>query len=332
MSRLSAKRILPVIVSLAIVAAAATVLVRTVGRIDMAEVVNSFRSIDVASLIAAATFAAGALLSLAVYEVAMLRYIESGMRDRRPFLTALIAYPVGAAVGFGALSGGAVRYRFYSAAGLSAFDLGKVVVLSTMPYAAGLGFLCGVSLVTNPAEAGRMMTLSTGTALAIGAGLLAAHAAYVVAVLRVRGPLRLKRFDLELPSPRMTAIQYALGLTEVLCAVTVLWVLLPAEAQIAFLPFVAVYVLAILAGLLSSVPAGLGVFEAVLLLMLRDVPQEALLGAVLAYRLIYQVVPFVAGLCLFVGWEAWSRRHLLPGAVQPVPGKVSGTTEIDSRP
>jgi uncharacterized membrane protein YbhN (UPF0104 family) len=48
--------------------------------------------------------------------------------------------------------------------------------------------------------------------------------------------------------------------------------------------------------------------------MLRDIPPDGLLGAVLAYRLIYELVPFVVGVLLFVGWEAWSRRHLFRGA------------------
>ena len=50
-----------------------------------------------------------------------------------------------------------------------------------------------------------------------------------------------------------------------------------------------------------------------LLLMLRDVPPEALLGSVLAYRLIYELVPLAAGIALFAGWEAWNRRHLVLG-------------------
>lgn len=331
MTRSRLKRILPVVVSLAIVAAAATVLLRTLAGIDAAEVAASFRAIAPGTLALAALFTAGALLSLATYEVVMLRYLRSGIPDRRPFLTGLIAYPIGVAVGLGALSGGAVRYRFYSAAGLSTFDIGKVVVLSAMPYAAGLGLLCGISLVGDPRAAASLIGIGQGAALAIGVALITAHLAYVAAVLRLRGPLGRGRFRFELPDPRMTATQYLLGVAEVLCAIAVLWVLLPAGSTSGFLPFVAVYVLAILAGLLSSVPAGLGVFEAALLLMLRDVPEEALLGAVLAYRLVYQLVPFAVALLLFVGWEAWSRRHP-PGALQPVPGSVSGTTEIDSLP
>ena len=310
-------RVIPALVSGAIIAVAALVLYRTLGRVDAADVARQFGAIPAADLVLAASFTALAFLSLAVYEVAMLRYITSGLPDWRPFLTALIAYPVGHAVGFGALSGGAVRYRFYASEGLSTFDVGKVIVLSAMPYAAGLGLLCGASLVFDATGAASLLQATPRTVMVGGALLLAAHAAYLLAILRVRGPVDLRWFRLELPSPRMTAIQYGLGLVDALCGIAVLYVLLPAGYDIAFTSFAAVYVIAIFVGLLSSVPAGLGVFESMLLLMLRDVPPEALLGSVLAYRLIYELVPLAAGIALFAGWEAWNRRHLVLGRPSP---------------
>jgi uncharacterized membrane protein YbhN (UPF0104 family) len=303
-------RVLPALLSAIIIIAAGIVLLRAFRGISLADVAARFAAIPAAGLWLAAAFTSLLMLSLAVYEVVMLRYIRSGLPDTRPFLTALVAYPIGHAVGFGALSGGAIRYRSYAAAGLSTFDIGKVVVLSAMPYAAGLGLLCGISLIADSTEAARLLPVDVGTAQLIGWILIAAHLAYVAVVLKRPGPIRLRWFDVELPTPPMTAVQYGLGLVDAVSAIAVLYVLLPEGAAIGFLPFAAVYVLAIVAGLLSSVPAGLGVFESMMLLMLRDIPPDALLGAVLAYRLIYELVPFVVGVSLFVGWEAWSRRHL----------------------
>jgi uncharacterized membrane protein YbhN (UPF0104 family) len=302
-------RTLPALLSGIIIVAAGVVLYRAFRGIGIADVAERFAAIPATSLWLAAAFTSLAMLSLAIYEVAMLRYIRSGLPDRWPFLTALAAYPIGHAVGFGALSGGAVRYRSYAAAGLSTFDVGKVVLLSAMPYAAGLGLLCGISLIADSAEAARLLPIDAGTARLIGAALIVAHLAYLALVMKRRGPIRLRWFDLELPTPRMTAVQYGLGMVDAVSAIAVLYVLLPDGTSIGFLPFAAVYVLAVLAGLLSSVPAGLGVFESMLLLMLREVPADGLLGAVLAYRLVYELVPFAVGVSLFIGWEAWSRRH-----------------------
>ena len=48
-----------------------------------------------------------------------------------------------------------------------------------------------------------------------------------------------------------------------------------------------------MAGQLSNVPAGLGVLEAALFLMLPQVPPGKLVGAVLAYRAVYEVLPLL---------------------------------------
>ena len=41
---------------------------------------------------------------------------------------------------------------------------------------------------------------------------------------------------------------------------------------------------------------------------LTNVPAEELLGAVLAYRLVYELLPFVTGLLLLLAYEAWAPR------------------------
>lgn len=303
------KRLLPGLVSAIIITVAAVVLYRTLSAIDPAEVAASFRALPASSLAWAGIFTGLALAALSSYEVVMLRHLRPGLPRARPALAGLIAYPVGHAVGFGAFSGGAIRYRLYQPLGLGPLEMGKVIVLSALPYAAGLGVLCAVALVFAAPAAAPRLGLSPAGAVILGTALLATHAAYVLAVVRVRGTLKLRWFEAELPGPRLTAFQYVLGLAEVLAAVAVLYVLLPDGATGGFLPFVAVYVVAILAGLLSSVPAGLGVFESMLLLLLRDVPPESLLGAVLAYRLVYELLPFLLGLLLFLGWELLAKRR-----------------------
>jgi len=76
---------------------------------------------------------------------------------------------------------------------------------------------------------------------------------------------------------------------------------------IAFLPFIAVYLASVLAGVLSHVPAGLGVLESMLLLLMPQVPPEQLLAAVLTYRAIYEVIPLVIALALWGSYEMVAR-------------------------
>ena len=301
-------KLLPPIASFVIIAIAAIVLWRRLALVDPTGVAESFAAIHGSVLLLAGLFTSGAYFAMALYEVQMLRYLRPTASWQRPFVTGLIAYPIGHAIGLGAFSGGAIRYRIYSAAGLGAADIGKLILLSVMPFASGLGLLAGVAMIAETYEAAAVLHVQPQIVTMIGAGLLATHVIYVAMVVgRVR-PLGSWVPAFELPSPRLTTIQYLLGVAEVLCAIAVLYVLLPPGAGISFPAFVAVYVTAIAAGALSGVPAGLGVFESILLVTLTDVPAESLLGAILAYRLVYELLPFISGLLLLLAYEAWAPR------------------------
>jgi uncharacterized membrane protein YbhN (UPF0104 family) len=299
-------RWLPALASLAVIVLAGAVLWREVRHVRPAAIMASFATIPAQALVLAGLGTAVAWLALALYEIRMLRYLRPTTGWRRPFVTALIAYPVGHAVGFGAFSGGAIRYRLYTAAGFSAADIGKLILLSVMPYGAGVGLLAGAALLVDPATTAAALRLEPHILLVIGIVLLLLQVLYAALVAARVRPLGRLLPSFELPSPRLTAAQYLLGLIEVLGAIATLYVLLPPGAEIGFATFTAVYIAAVLAGALSGVPAGLGVFESVLFLAFPQLPAETLLGTVLADRLVYELIPFVFGLLLLLAYEAWA--------------------------
>jgi phosphatidylglycerol lysyltransferase len=91
----------------------------------------------------------------------------------------------------------------------------------------------------------------------------------------------------------------------------VLYLLLPDSIGIGYLAFLGAYLASVLVGVLSHVPAGLGVLESMLLLLLPDVPPEQLLAAVLMYRVIYEIVPVLCSLALWFSFEGFSRDGAL---------------------
>jgi uncharacterized membrane protein YbhN (UPF0104 family) len=105
----------------------------------------------------------------------------------------------------------------------------------------------------------------------------------------------------------MTALQLIVGVIDVGLVSSILYLLLPESAGIGSLPFLAVYLASVLAGVLSHVPAGLGVLESMLLLLLPDVPPEQLLAAVLMYRVFYEIIPAIGALLLWGAYEGFAR-------------------------
>jgi len=305
--RFRLRSVLTVAVTLGIFYLAASVLQRQLDGVQWADVLVHLREVRWFTVVATLVCCAISYSSLAYHEVlAVAEAADNGScSQRRAIATALVAYPIGHAVGVGALSGGAVRLRWYTAAGLSLSEVGQVVVLCTIPYAVGLGVWFSVSLLWRGEIAAALLHVPTSWATALALAFLLFHVGYVTATFRVRGhwqwPRWLGGLSLKLPSGPLTRMQYLLGVVDVGAAAGILYLFLPSSIGMSYVEFLPLYVLCIMAALASNVPAGLGVFEFVLLVMLPHVPPSQLLGAMLLYRCVYEVVPLawaVFGLAL----------------------------------
>jgi uncharacterized membrane protein YbhN (UPF0104 family) len=242
----------------------------------------------------------------------------------KPVITALIAFPLGHAVGQALLSGSALRYRMYAPAGFSATEVGATVLLCGLPYLLAFGLLLDLALVFGADALAPLFRISSEWLFVLGCIGLAKDAGYLLFVWRRKKPVRLGGWAVNVPPLRMTALQLVVGVVDIVLISSVLYLLLPDSADIALLPFIAVYLASILVGVVSHVPAGLGVLESMLLLLMPHVPPEQLLASVLLYRVIYEVIPLVIALGIWGTYELVAndgarRRLLRPESVQRPP-------------
>ncbi len=88
-----------------------------------------------------------------------------------------------------------------------------------------------------------------------------------------------------------------------------LFVLLPTDT-IGWPAFLAVFSIAVALGVISHVPGGLGVFETVIVAALGHTANvDQVLGALVLYRLIYNVLPLALAVVFVVGAEVRSLMH-----------------------
>ena len=294
-------------VSVALACVAAGVLWRTFQRIRFEDVVAQVRALPASTLALAAQCSAGAFTTLALYEVAVVRYVKHCIGRAKPMLTAYIAFPLGHAVGQAMLSGGALRYRMYTPAGFSATEVGATVLLANLPYGLAFGLFFDLSLVFAADRLETFFRIPAHWLFTLGCIGLAKDFGYALLVIARKKPIRLGGWAVPLPTPAMTALQLIVGAIDVGLISMILYLLLPDTAGIGYLPFLAVYLASVLAGVLSHVPAGLGVLESMLLLLLPDVPPEQLLAAVLMYRVFYEIVPVLVSLALWGAYESFAR-------------------------
>ncbi len=278
------------------------------GQYHWRDVLQHVHAISTAKLLRAALFTVAGYGCLTLYDALAVHFAGARVPYLRIALISFMGYAIGHNVGLNTLSGGAIRYRAYTALGLGAKQIGTIIAFGTVTFLLGAGLLLGVSLLTQAGKSGSALHVHSSLAMLAGGLLLAAVAAYLWLVFTRHEPLRFGRVVIPVPKPRIALAQIGVACADLLCAASVLYVLLPQQAAISFGAFAGIYLIAIAAGVISNVPGGIGVFEAILLLLLQSVPKDRLLGALVAYRAIYYFAPFALALILLGAHEVWAHR------------------------
>jgi phosphatidylglycerol lysyltransferase len=266
---------------------------RELAHIHLSDIRQALYQVPASGLLLAALGTLGSYLALTGYDVLALRHLGHALPYPRVALTSFMANAVGHNLGMAMLSAGMIRLRLYTAAGLSATEVTGLAALVGLNFGLGVTLVCGVAMLLDPAKAGPLLHLQADSARALGAVLLILVAIYPGSGLLRRTPVQLRNWKIRLPAPGIALGQLILAAADLGCAAAALYWLLPADAAVSFPVFLGVYVMAVLLGIASHVPAGLGVFETVLLLALPGVPRDGLLAAILAYRAIYYLAPLV---------------------------------------
>ncbi|HJS89343.1 MAG TPA: bifunctional lysylphosphatidylglycerol flippase/synthetase MprF [Steroidobacteraceae bacterium] len=317
--------------ALLVFGAVAYVLHREIARLHFNKVFAHLQAIPRTHVLAALGFTAVSYWVLSGYDVLALRYLRKRLRYGRILFTSFIASAFGHTLGFAAFTGGAIRFRLYASAGVTAVEVATVAAFASLSIAIGLATLAGISFFLAPAQSAAVLPLGHDLTFLVGSLLLAAVTAYALWSSLSRGVLEIRGWALRAPGPTIGLPQIVLGVLDLSLAGSVLWWLLPSGSHIGFLPFVGAYAIAVIAGIVSHVPGGIGVFETVMLLILGGIPPEALLGSLLAYRAIYYFVPLLFGAVLF-GYKELSatRAHFARAReraamyVAPVAPQIAG--------
>jgi phosphatidylglycerol lysyltransferase len=272
-------------------------------QIDFHLLVSALRATPIASLAAALAATALSYLALVGYDVSGLRYA----RARAPLKTILLAsfcgFAVGNCVGLGALSGGAVRYRLYTAAGLSPSQIARAILFISIAFGVGLGVIAALGLLLDAREVSGLLGASLAPLRAGAATVLALAIGFMVFCALRRTPWRRGPIEIDAPDTTLVLTQLIFTAVDVLAAAATLWVLLP-SVGISFFSFAAIYAAALALGVLSHIPGGLGVFElAILYTVGRAAPVNAVAAALVTYRAIYFLLPMLLSTVLLANVE-----------------------------
>ena len=329
---------LGVALSLTIIVVAVVVLYRILRDIDPDSLVDAIEATDWRTLIIAGGFVALGYVTLTFYDLFALRTIgRADVPYRVAALAGFTSYSVGHNVGASVFTGGAVRYRIYSAHGISAVEVAKICFIAGLTFWLGNATVLGLGIAHAPEAASAIDQLPRWFNRAAAVVTLAVLVTYVAWVWRT--PRRVGRRDwlVTLPNGPLTLLQIGVGLVDLGCCALAMYMLVPDEPYIGFVALAVIFVSATLLGFASHSPGGLGVFDAAMLVALWQYDKEDLLAGLLLFRLLYYLVPFAISLVILGSRELWitmtaSRQRAAathdpggkPGRDAPAGKKVDG--------
>ncbi len=284
---------------------------------------TAVRDVPGTSLLMAIGATAIGFIALMGYEWSGCRFAGVKLPFPRMALGSFCATGIGNAIGLSVITGGSVRYRLYSRDNVGTGDIARITLFASLALGSALPPLAAVAALSDLPAAAQALRISTSLVAIIASAVLAATVIAVVWLSRLREPvaptpgcvnIRIGHRTLRLPGLQLSALQLVITLVDVCAAAAVLYVLLPEAPPLG--AFLLVYLLALAAGVLSHVPGGVGVFEAVLLAAFAgQLGAAPLAAALLLYRLIYVGLPLILACLLLLANEA---QRFLPAGRQAV--------------
>ena len=297
-----AKRAVAPLFAVVLFAMAVRLLVGEAKKTSWDEFVGGFTSVPGTYLALAAILVAMNYVLLSTYDMLALRYLKRSLPLRRVLLVSFLGYSLGNNLGT-LLAATPLRFRFYTRWGVPPHQIVALIAMLGLTFWSGLWFLGGSVLVAVPVRLPDEIRLPVGTRT-LGAVLLSLAVIYLGACCfwrRPVGPMRLR-----LPSPGLMLTQASVAAVDLFISATALYLVLPSGASINFSLVLAAYLTALAISLITQVPGGLGVLDAILLFLMKDSVGGAVLSSILLFRCLYYFAPLVVGVIVLVVHELYS--------------------------
>lgn len=280
---------------------------RVLGRFDAAAVMAAAAARPAPVLMAALVLASASYVVLVGFDWLGLHHGGRRLPAGWVALVSFASHAVSHNAGFAVLSGGSVRLRMYSAFGLSAGEVAGVIAFAGLSFALGAAALAAAAFLSQAGAVGGALHLPPAAVRAAGVVVAAVLAWHLGRSGRGRSEIAVGAWRFAVPPLRLGLAQMAVAAADLALVAGVLYVLLPDRGGVSYPAFVGLYVVATLVGTLSHVPGGFGVFDGTLLLLLPDVDRAELLGALLIFRGLYNLLPLLLAALIIAAFEVTRR-------------------------
>ncbi|SCB79268.1 phosphatidylglycerol lysyltransferase [Gilliamella bombicola] len=284
--------------------------------INLSELKLAIHNLSMRTIALSCLSAIGSYLMLICYEWSAARYAGVNLKPSTIIVGGICASAIGNAIGLSALSGGAVRCRLYFKQGLTAIDVARMSLFVTLSLGFSLPLFAAIAALIHPHQTMLALHMTKNSVWLTAGSIFSIYALLLVFLCYHRLPERpnentrlfkLFRWTIRLPNIQLASCQLVITLFDAVLAGAILYFLLPIQPN--FFTFIMIYILALVAGVLSHVPGGVGVFEAIMLASLSsEIGTASLTVALVLYRIIYILLPLIPASILLLANEG---KHFL---------------------
>jgi uncharacterized membrane protein YbhN (UPF0104 family) len=283
-----------------LLSAAGWVLWREFHHLRFGEVLRAMEAWGPGAIAAALGLSIASFVLMGVIEWVGLRWTGAQLPWGPALAGSFLANAIAHSIGANLLVSGAIRARLYDRFGVRLSQVAATTLFAGMSFAVGLAALSGGGLLLARSEHLAATAIPVGVARALGVVLLAGAFGYVALCGLRRRPIVAFGHSLTLPSAGDAMAQLVVGVVDNGVAAAIIWILLP-HGAIGYPSFIGAYAVACVAGLVSSVPGGAGIFESALATLLPRLDAAPLAAAFLGYRLSYYLLPLVIAALALAG-------------------------------
>ncbi|MGJ8583462.1 MAG: phosphatidylglycerol lysyltransferase domain-containing protein [Marinosulfonomonas sp.] len=310
-----AKIALRQIIPITLTALCVWVLQSRIETIDFADVFRILRQFNVFQWSLAVCASAVSFWAIGRYDAIMHRVLGTGITARFASQSGACAIAIAQFVGFGILSGALVRLRMLP--GFSFLAALRLSLVVSVTFMVSWGILCVTTLTFLP----HSVALPRFVAPLLFSLILCLGAMIIL----------FPRVFSRLPSLLSVGTFTGLVTIDLCCAAIALFIFIPMGATGDISHFLVVYLLAFGAGLISGAPAGMGAFELTMVSLMPTVPAEQLVAAILAYRIVYFVLPACCAAVCLVNPRKNPNEVMGPIQTAPSPAEVEKALWVSDR-
>ncbi|MBR2482792.1 MAG: UPF0104 family protein [Alphaproteobacteria bacterium] len=279
---------------------------------SLLDIAHAILDIPFINLVAACIACLLGYLALSLYDYLALNYVGGHVSWWKWMLAGMLGFAISNNAGNAMVSGGAIRYRLYTRWRIRGGDILKMLTLSGITYFLGAAAIVVIGYFLIPrADLSESAGLTMGLGWLFGICVTLLLVYFASTFIFNKKHIQIGQIKFQIPTPKTAFFQLILGISDSILASLVLYFCLTPFVQIPFGTFIGLFVVAQATGIFSQVPGGIGVFESIFLAALPDTIDKAnIFGALLAYRIIYYVLPLIGVGSLFFIYERWLRARM----------------------